>query len=438
MNKLDVLTFKRMLMSSLNVLKENERLINDLNVFPVPDGDTGTNMRSTLESGINNIKSDDKNSFLDELALGMLEGARGNSGVILSIIFKGLTSYLKKNNEITPTIFLDALNYAKDYAYKKVKNPVEGTILSVLRLGIIIDKNFNTFEELLDMLLNKMKEVLNDTPNMLDVLKDAEVVDAGGAGLTYIISGMLNELTGNSASSFITKTEASKVRYYKQDEHKPIAYISFCIGDGIKEIFYDLGCDVIIESPNTINPSTSEIVDAINNINADNIIILPNNKNAILASEMAKELSKKKNIYILKTKNMAEGYFALSMMIRTSDNLKYQLDEMKKGIDDVLSIEVAKALKDGTYSNINYKKDEYIYLVDDKLTNTGDNLYDSLKEALDNINISQKEIMVIFTGSSVTEDEKEKLYDFITENYDLEIGILDGGFDNLKLVIGLS
>ena len=429
-------TLNECLNASLNVLKENEKKINDLNVFPVPDGDTGTNMRLTLESGLKNIKSDNVGAFFKELSLGMLVGARGNSGVILSIIFKGISNSLKGKDEITPLDFLNALKDSILYSYKTVKNPIEGTILTVLRLGVEVDNNFNTFEELLILLTDKMKRVLDDTPKMLKTLEEAKVVDAGGAGLLLIISGMLNNLKGCKTEVLITNTEKAKVRYYKQDEHKPIAYVAFCVGEGMKEIFYDLGCDVILESPLTINPSTKEIVDAINAIDADNIVILPNNKNALLTATLAKDMLKNDSIYILETTSLAQGYFALSMMVRTSDNIKYQLEEMKKGINDVLSIEVAKASKDGSFFDVSYKAKDYLFIVNGNLKLAGSDLFKSLKTLLDSMDLSEKEIMAVFAGSNIK--NIDEITDFINDNYELESGVLEAGFKTYDLVIGIS
>ncbi len=436
MQEVDAKTLNECLIESLNVLKENEKLINSLNVFPVPDGDTGTNMRLTLESGLNNIKSDNVSSFFKELSMGMLVGARGNSGVILSIIFKGISNSLKGKDKITPEDFLNALKDSILYAYKTVKNPVEGTILTVLRLGVEVSDSYNSFEELLILLTDKMRSVLDDTPKMLKTLEEAKVVDAGGAGLLLIISGMLGKLSGKTREDIITKTEKAKVRFYKQDEHKPIAYVSFCVGDGMKEIFYDLGCDVIIESPLTINPSTKEIIDAINEIDADNIVILPNNKNAILTATLAKDMLKKDNIYILETSSLAEGYFALSMMVRTSDNLNYQLDEMIDGINNVISIEIVKSTKDGSFFDVSYNENDYLFIVNGKLKYAGKDLLPSLKNLLDSLDLKDKEIMAIFQGNNI--NNPDEIIDFINDNYSLEAGILDGGFKTYDLVIGIS
>ena len=427
------------LTNSLNLLKEDEKKINELNVFPVPDGDTGTNMRLTLEAGVNAIKNEtEMKKIFSLLSVGMLNGARGNSGVILSMFFKGFCKYLKEYEYITPNVLLESFKSAKEYVYKKMKNPVEGTILTVFRCSLDID-NPISFKDLFERMHQKMEVTLANTPKMLKILEDAHVVDAGGAGLVSIIAGILSYINNENIASNIKYTQKVKIKYYNELEHKPIAYITYCVGSGIKQIYSDLGADVILECPNTINPSASEIETAIRNTKADYIVILPNNNNAILTTQMAIKMSQRENVYILETKSMAEGYFALSMMVRTSDNFIFQFNEMKEGLEGVISIDIVRAIKSGNYQGTEYNKGDTLIISSNKIINKTNNFIDALSLGLNNFDLEEKEIIAIFVGKNVTEEEKEEIEEFLEENYcDLEFGILDGNFDNVDLIIGIS
>lgn len=435
----DTETIIKALTNSLNLLKENEKMINDLNVFPVPDGDTGTNMRLTLEAGINAIKNETElKGLLENLKSGVLNGARGNSGVILSMIIKGVCKYLSDCDEITPANLLNAFKSAKEYVYRKMKNPVEGTILTVFRCSIDMEEPA-TLSELFEIMLDKAQKTLDDTPKMLKMLEDAGVVDSGGAGFVSIISGIVAYIKNENISSDIKNTEKTKIKYYNEYEHKPIAYVAFCVGEGIKEIYSDLGADVIILCPNTINPSAREIYTAVNEIDADYVIILPNNPNALLSTDMALNLLSRDNVYVLRTRSMAEGYFALSMMTRTSENFEYQFEKMKEGLEGVISIDIIRAIKAAKIDDVEINIGDYIAISNNHVVSKGENVLETFKRAINNLDLSDKEIMAIFAGRNADDSLKDAISEFMEEEYeDIEMGILDGDFENIELTIGIS
>ena len=414
--KLDGILFRNMCKGGLDAILAVEKKVNSLNVFPVPDGDTGTNMKLTLEHGVNDsFEEENIGAFSKTLARGMLLGARGNSGVILSQLFKGISKHLKNFDTIRAIDYKDALIEAYTTAYNAVVNPTEGTILTVSRLGIenIKDRitNSTSFEELFELYIASMKDVLEETPEMLPVLKEAGVLDSGGAGLIAIYEGMNAILLGKEVPHVLSVSDKKKenrplfdensileygyslefilqlqktkcdidsfdldsfISFLKEhgesivalkDEsivkvhvhtmkpgdilnyaqnygefvslkmenmsiehnevikeakeklpHKHIAYVIVAQGEGFKELYKDFGCDVILDGGKTMNTSIEEFLNAFDIIDADEIIVLPNNKNIHLAAEQAKNIKDKDHIHILHTNSLVDGYFALSLM----------------------------------------------------------------------------------------------------------------------------
>ena len=441
MESINGLKLKSLLLFSLKNLKKNEKILNDLNVFPVPDGDTGTNMRLTLEYGLLHA-NDEKfiGDYAKNLSLQMLIGARGNSGVILSQIFRGISKGLKNLPEASVYDFINSLILGYQTAYKAVKNPVEGSILTVCRVGIENVKNqkFDTLEDFFKTLCKSMKEVLDDTPNMLPILKEANVIDSGGAGLYSIFEGMLAYFGEDNFITLDSKNK-KKLKYKKATEHKLISYIVVSNGDGIKSLFEELGADFIIEADRSMNVATNDFIETINSTNSDYIIMLPNNKNNFLACRQAVEITKAKNVYILDSESLISGYFALSMIDLTSDNFELQLSNAKKGISNVDSIEITKAIKNNQINGIDFKKGEYIAFCNNNPLSSKESILDALKEGIDRIDLEDKEIMAVFYGSELSDELKEEINSFIYDNYgDLEIGEVEGNQDNFELIIGIS
>lgn len=543
--------YKKMLINGFNNLCNNETKINSLNVFPVPDGDTGTNMRLTLEKGISYIDDNEENIslILKSLSRGMLLGARGNSGVILSQLFKGF--YLGALDKATlKTIdFAHCLESSYKTAYKAVINPAEGTILTVAREAI--EKLISTIDDKtsIDVFLNKiilqMEKTLNNTPNLLKVLKDAGVVDSGGAGLILIYKGMLDYLNdniiareegniiikksntksnkididklfnenttlkfgycleyllqlqnhkidiskfdidsyikklegfGNSIVSFVDGTivkthihtfkpgdvlnyaqgfgefvslkmdnmhiqneETSEIRNIKS---KDIATIAVASGEGIKEQFIDFGVDIVLSGGDTFNTSANEFINAIKSINAKHYIILPNNKNIILAAKQAKELLSDKDIYVIETKTEIEGYFALQMT-ELSDpdiSIEEQVESLNFGFDGVDSISITRAIRDSKVNDIDIASGEYISILNGKIIESNYNRIECLYNSIKNIeDIEDKSVIFIICGKNIKEDEINKIMEYIESNYDnLEVGILDGNQDIYDYLIGIN
>ena len=544
MKELNNIIYKKMLENGLALLANDENRINALNVFPVPDGDTGTNMRLTLEGGINNTP--DTEVLMDaakELSRGMLLGARGNSGVILSQLFKGQYLYFKDKESASALEFAEALEQGYKTAYNAVIHPAEGTILTVAREGIhLIKNNINsntTIKELLEALINQMEISLANTPNLLPVLKEAGVIDSGGAGLVLIYKGMLkylnneivkrSDVTVSKASAYTAKDNNSfdenselvfgyctefilqlqnkkadvnkfdvnafikylesvgdsivcfkdetKVKVHvhtfrpgdvmneaqkygefvtlkienmsiqhnevlkNHSKHKKIVTIAVAAGSGIINEFKCFGCDVVINGGDTFNTSSEEFIMAIKANPADNYIIFPNNKNIILAAKQAKELLGNDNIHIIETKSVAECYFGLQMTALNDPEIEIDehLENIKDGINGVNTLSITRAIRKSVVDGIEINGGDYIAILDGKIIKASLNRDDLVLESLKLVeDIEDKAIISIFKGKNISEDEIEELSERINDEYDAELGVIDGKQDIYDFVIGIS
>ncbi len=443
---LDGVLYKKMLINGLSNLINYESQINELNVFPVPDGDTGTNMRLTLENGVNNMIDDsDLSIALKSLSRGMLLGARGNSGVILSQLFRGQSKYLKDNEKIDAITYANALEAGYKLAYDTVINPTEGTILTVAREGIRKIKNEinqdTSIEFLLEKLISQMEIELDNTPNLLKVLKDAGVKDSGGYGLIIIYKGMYEYLKGN----IITRIDSNINRYFKKGyvvtEKKNIAVIAVSPGDGISDLFRELGVSVIINGGDTLNTSTEEFINALESINANNYIILPNNKNILLSALLAKKMQNKDNIYVIETKSVVEGYFALQManVLDPDITIEECIESMNEAINGFTNISLTKAIRDAKIDDITIAKGEYISLLNGKIVKKSLNKIDLLLDTINMVDMSEKVVMTIIKGFNVSDEEINYLEEKLNELYpDLEIGIIDGKQELYDFFLGIN
>ena len=524
--KINGIQFKEMLENGLNSLKINEKKINDLNVFPVPDGDTGSNMRLTLENGM--IKANASSSigaFMRELSRGMLLGARGNSGVILSQLFKGLSLVLHEYSEVDAKTFARGLVQAYITAYDAVVNPAEGTLLTVAREGIENIINDITVEttinELIDKYNESIKVSLEDTPNKLKILRDAGVVDSGGAGLLAIYDGINKYLKGeileatefeyqkavvktntsvefgyctefilqldsnkalfdmNSLKQFLeangnsivlieddgyvkvhvhtlnpgailneaqkygefvtTKIENMSLQHEEfiaNNEKKNIAYIAVSFGEGLKSLFLDFGCDLVIDS----NASTEEFVKAYKKVNAKNIIVLPNNYNFYLAAKQASEMCDESKVYVLDTKSIADGYYALSMIDISDDrNVEKTVKQMKDGYNDVKTLYITQSIKNITNADNNIVEGDYVALIDKNITASSANVLDAIKSGLENIpEIEDKETIIIFKGINSNEDDLDEILSYIEdEYYNAQVGVIEAEQELYDYIIGI-
>ncbi|TVP85867.1 MAG: DAK2 domain-containing protein [Acholeplasmataceae bacterium] len=534
--------FKKMVTNGAVNLKNNHKEIDHLNVFPVPDGDTGTNMQMTMMAGIKEVNNVDSQSIIDIskiLSRGLLMGARGNSGVILSQFFRGVYSEIAKINDGAATIeeFIQALVGGYQMAYRAVMDPVEGTILTVVRESaekvLREQPNLSSVEDVLKVYLEQAKETLIKTPDLLPVLKEAGVVDSGGAGFIKIIEGMIMALEGNIlneselaapttqdvyhgaqnlgdfdikfgyCTEFIIKLhkpEKFKENYMKdpleqmgdslvlvadddlvkvhvhtnqpgvaltlaqkygdlqtvkienmrvqhstimsdsapqhvpQTQTQPVVekkkskytIIAVASGEGIHEAFKELGVDLIIDGGQTMNPSTEAFVKAVEDLNSDHVIILPNNKNIILSAEQTLELCPDRSIHVLKTKSIATGYASLLAFDPTQE-IDDNVEAMNEIIDNMRSGEVTYAIRDTEINGVNIKKGDYIGITRGEIKVSTPTRLETVQALLDDMVDMDKEIMTIFYGSDYDEDELDQIVAHAKKlNPDMEVELIEG------------
>lgn len=531
MKVLNTLKIKEMLAGGAANLEINKEYVDSLNVFPVPDGDTGTNMSLTIATAVremNAVQSDDLDDIVGAFARGALKGARGNSGVILSQIIKGFTTVLKDAKEITTKVFAKAFGLATEVAYNAVTKPKEGTILTVIRYiaenaQSLALRNSN-FEPFLEAIIKKGEEILAKTPEMLPVLKKAGVVDAGGMGLIIVFQGFYNVLTGvemeNIAPSVIegadealdkfsgdvhelenikyaycteyfvinlfketTEEDIEKLRdklmligdcviaigdlsmvkvhvhtntpnkaigyglklgeldkikienmleqnraliAKKTADKKPIGILSICTGDGMANIFKELNVDKIIEGGQTMNPSVEDILAEIERINSDCIILLPNNKNIILAAEQAKELTNKR-IEILKTVNVPQGISAVVAFDPELD-IDTNVENMTAAYEEIEYGEVTYAVRTTQLDGFDLKEGDVIGLTSKKIVAKSNNVVECAIEVIEKLIDEDKSVITLYYGNGVSEEEASEFADTLSEKYeDIEIQVLYGG-----------
>lgn len=519
-----------MIISGANNLDNNKIAVNALNVFPVPDGDTGTNMSMTMLAAVREVKNAAKQdiySIAEAAANGSLMGARGNSGVILSQIFRGFAKSLKKSEKLDTAAMAAAIMEGSNTAYKAIMKPTEGTILTVIREsaehGMKIAESCSTVLELMEEVIKKANNVLDRTPELLPVLKNAGVVDAGGKGLIYILEGMCQCLksgvvieavstetnepadtmerpkasgeeivfgycteffikgknirlesfksrladmgdsivvvgeeylvkvhihTNNPGKVLETALEYGELSRIKIDnmreqhnelyvkeaatvqaeskEKKKYGAITVAMGDGISSIFKDIGADEVIEGGQTMNPSTEDILNSVNKINADNIVIFPNNSNIILAANQAKSLSDK-NIIVAPTKTIPQGISAL-MALDSERSAEENAKKIERAIANVKTGLVTYAVRNSTFDGINIEEGNILGIVEGKIKDVGNDILDVSKGILDEMIDDDASLVSIYYGSEVKEEDAALLEEYISENYeDCEVELHYGG-----------
>lgn len=522
MDKIDGKLLREMIISGANKLTNDKAIIDRLNVFPVPDGDTGTNMSLTIASAIselNKVSENDVTLIGKAIAKGSLMGARGNSGVILSQILRGFSKGVEGKEYLTVKDIASALKQASDVAYKAVMKPVEGTILTVIREtaahAMILKKEDISMELFLDSLVTEARHSLNRTPELLKALKDANVVDSGGKGLLSFIEGMhlaykgqiveakqaneidFEEFIENDNHIFegeiefgyctefmllnatiepenlrskiegmgdsmvvvgdegivkihihtnepgkvldiagkhgqLDKMKIENMRLQqaslieeKTKEKKPYGIISVAMGEGLANIMKDFGVDHIIEGGQTMNPSTQDFIKAINNLNADNIIIMPNNSNIILAANQAKELSDK-NVEVIPTKTVPQAISAL-MVFDPQENLEVNSENMMEAIKTVKSAQITYAVRDTNSDGIDIEKDDIIGIGEGKILTAKKNIEEAVLELLEKL-VDMDDIITLYYGDDVSLDEAEKLKSKLEGIYDdMDIELHRGG-----------
>ncbi|HIV73520.1 MAG TPA: DAK2 domain-containing protein [Candidatus Pseudogracilibacillus intestinigallinarum] len=513
-------------------LSNNKDMINKLNVFPVPDGDTGTNMNLSMQSAVQSIQqleeSPSMELVLKAFSKGLLMGARGNSGVILSQLFRGFCAALEQTETIDTKQFAEGLQAGVDVAYKAVANPVEGTILTVAKdtakFALTHAETEDDFVPFMETVIKEANRSLDHTPELLPVLKEVGVVDSGGKGLVTVYEGFLAMLKGEalpepemdvealikhehekSVQSFISKDSIEKgycteffveitsdafdenefrdtlaqygdsllvattddiVKVHihsetpgevmsiaqkygeldridienmrKQYEHiveqenaevkDPIdvGIITVAFGKGITQTFNSIGATTIIEGGQTMNPSTEDVLAAIEKTNAAHTFILPNNKNIVLAANQAKEISDK-SITIIPTKSVPEGISALLAYDESFSNEENE-QAMLEAMQDIKTGSVTYATRDTVINNMEIKQGAYIGLNDDTIKVTKDNQLDTIQALLAEIvDEDEDELITLFYGENVTEDEIENIESFVEETFeDVEIEVHEG------------
>ncbi|MBR5911305.1 MAG: DAK2 domain-containing protein [Bacteroidales bacterium] len=529
-NKIDNPTFAAMLRQGAVQLGRDKKVINDLNVFPIPDGDTGDNMLMTLKAGCAALK--DNMGTLSELASaassGMLLGARGNSGVILSRIFAGLAKGLKDMAEADAKAFAKAMQAAVDEAYKSVPVPVEGTIITVLREGAAGADACGDLTHYFETLLEAMQTSLDHTPELLPVLKDAGVVDSGGAGLLSIFRGMNDALNGNISDEEIAPTTAStptveldkftenstlefgyctefllrlmrsKVDLDTFDEAQIIDYLnkvgesvvafredsiikvhvhtftpgvilnemqkygefltlkienmalqhhqstnqdnaSFKVppkkygvvtvasGEGLINAFREFGADEVIAGGQTMNPATQDFLDAFERINAQHILVFPNNKNIKMAADQAAELYKGADIHVLPSATIGEGYYGIGSIDKDNPNVEEVISSVTEIMQSVVTGMVSTAIREAEGDQVSVHTGDFVGYSGKQLLSDSPDRKTAAKALIERLGAASRDVMLVFFGEQVPQNEAESLVaDLQTQYKNLEIMLNHG------------
>lgn len=528
--ELDSLTFAAMLRQGAVQLGRDKKVINDLNVFPIPDGDTGDNMLMTLKAGCTALN--DQLGTLSELASaassGMLLGARGNSGVILSRIFAGLAKGLQGVIEADTKAFAKAMQSAVEEAYKSVPIPVEGTIITVLRESAANADASSDLNHYFETLLEAMQISLDHTPELLQVLKDAGVVDSGGAGLVSIFRGMNDALNGiiseeeiaptvaatptveldkftedstlefGYCTEFLLRLMRSKVDLDTFDEKeifdylnqvgesvvafregtivkvhvhtftpgeilnemqkygefltikienmalqhhqstnqnnasfklppKPYGIVTVASGDGLIQAFHEIGADEVIAGGQTMNPSTQDFLDAFARINAQHILVFPNNKNIKMAADQAAELYKEADIHVLPSTTIGEGYYGISYIDRDNPNVDEIIASVTEIMQSVVTGMVSTAIRDAEGDQVSVHTGDFLGYSGKQILSDSPDRETATKALIERLGAASRDVMLVFYGEDVTSEEAERLVaDLQTQYKNLEIMLNNG------------
>ena len=543
-NTIDAAMLKKCFLAGAANLEAKKEIINELNVFPVPDGDTGTNMTMTILSAakeVSNIASPNFENLSKAISGGSLRGARGNSGVILSQLFRGFTKEIKSVTVIDAPILARAFQKATETAYKAVMKPKEGTILTVAKglsdkMNELACEN-GDLEEILGQVLEHGRYVLSQTPEMLPVLKEAGVVDSGGQGLIEVLSGIYDcllgkeiDLTAALGTTTTAKVEADttqadikygyctefiiniekkfdngdelnfkaylesigdsivvvaddeivKVHVHTNDpglaiqkaltygslskmkidnmreEHKEklikeaqkaeaekkaaeeaakkpaepkkkYGFISVSAGAGLSEIFEGLGVDVVIEGGQTMNPSTEDMLNSIDKVNAENVFILPNNSNIILAANQAQSIVTDKNVYVVPSKTIPQGITALINFDESAD-AEANFDNMSSEMKNVKTGQVTYAVRDTSMDGKEIKQNDIMGIGDKTILSVGKDIEETTIDMLSQLIDDDSELISVYYGADVSSEQVDSLTAKIEETYpDLDLEVHSGG-----------
>ena len=531
---------QKMFLAGAANLEAKKEIINELNVFPVPDGDTGTNMTLTIMSAAKEVKALENPNMLaiaKAISSGSLRGARGNSGVILSQLLRGFTKEIREHDEIDTSILARACERATATAYKAVMKPKEGTILTVAKgasqKAAELAETTDDLDTFISEVIAYAQEVLSKTPEMLPVLKEAGVVDSGGQGLLEVLHGAYDAFLGKEIDysaieatsgttmvkpgqqaetdikfgyctefiimlekEFTSKDEAEFKAYLesigdsivcvadddvvkihvhtndpglaiqkaltfgqlsrmkidnmreehqeklikdaekvaaqqaenkKKEPRKPVGFITVSIGDGMNDIFKELGVDYIIEGGQTMNPSTEDMLTAIDHVNADHIFILPNNKNIILAANQAQSLTEDKDIIVIPTKTVPQGITAIINYMPEAD-VDTNIDAMNEGIKAVKTGQVTYAVRDARIDDKEIHEGDIMGIGDAGILAVGQSVEETTKEMLADLVDEDTELISLYYGQDVLAEDAERFSAEIEELYpDVDVDVHSGG-----------
>ena len=535
--------FKDMLASGANNLSNKFTEIDALNVFPVPDGDTGTNMSLTFNAGVKDAlacSSEDVCDIAKVLSKGLLMGARGNSGVITSQIFRGLYQGMDGMKEVIGFQLANALVMGSRVAYKAVMRPVEGTILTVVREAADYTYAYATSIEdvtclqVMEKMLDEAKKSLDRTPELLPVLAEVGVVDSGGAGLVTIFEGFVSALKGvviekeeakeskevagaaleseeyGYCTEFIIRLSESAQRTFEeetlrdslarignsivcvrdddivkvhvhtltpgdalnmglrygsfaklkvenmQEQHEEImmnasvekevkeekprqkyAIITVAAGDGLKDMFKELRADYVISGGQTMNPSTEDFVEAIHQLNAEHIIILPNNSNIVMAAQQAALVCEDQNIEVIPTKSIPQGLSAC-IMFNPDVDFETNLSEMKEAVSMVKTGQVTYAIKDTTFEGMEIKSGDYMGILEKDIIVSLQDKMETTRQLLDRMLDDESEIVTLIYGEDINEEEAEEVAAYIEDKFDVEVEVNNGMQPVYSFIIGVE
>ena len=550
--------YKQLVIHGAANLRANYKVIDALNVFPVPDGDTGTNMRMTIEAGATAIKDANEESVYEmskKVSRGMLMGARGNSGVILSQFFRGIYKGFKDIKEASVKDFAKAFQSGVNQAYHAVLKPVEGTILTVAREASekafkTIKKN-DSLEKYFEIYLKEANASLQRTPELLPVLKEAGVVDSGGAGFICVIEGMQKYLLGEEikevevvteqatvnrgsfnahsklefgyCTEFILQLQYAKVDIAKFDikvisdyletignsivalqdedivkvhvhtmtpgkvfehcqqygefitlkienmqvqhnegsvventdpqqcdcpecvemrrsaERKKFAVVAVASGDGLVNIFKEMGVDYVVSGGQSMNPSAEDFVKGFDLLNAENIIVFPNNSNIVLTAQQAAKYYEQANIIVVPSKTLAQGYSALTMLDLSSGDADQIVEEIKEVIANVTTGLITYSIRDTEFEDVSIKQGDYIGICNGKIVTANVSRLDSVKKLLEFSDIAEKEIITIITGKDANPEEIAAVKTHIASAYPhVEVDEITGEQDIYSYIFSIE
>ncbi|WP_228098231.1 MULTISPECIES: DAK2 domain-containing protein [unclassified Gemella] len=529
-------------------LTKNAEKINALNVFPVPDGDTGTNMNLSMTSGAAEVRTNPNNNIGvlgKSFSKGLLMGARGNSGVILSQLFRGLSQYIEIKEEINAKEFAAAVQNGVSIAYKAVMKPVEGTILTVAResaeIAVEAAKNTDSVIEVMEALLEGAQKSLQRTPELLPILKEVGVVDSGGQGLVCVYQGFLAALKGEEiegldsvetdilnmefeddhasmdfmspedivhgfCTEFTVRLDKSKKEFneekfredlskfgdsllviaddeyakthvhtespgdvfnygqqygelikiksenmreqhrevlrkgeVKKEQKEKVKYASIAVsmGGGLSKLLKSLGVSYIVEGGQTMNPSTEDMIKAIKSVNAENIYILPNNKNIQLAAKQAADLVEE-NVFVIESKTAPQGVSAI-MVFSPDASPEENFENMQSSLSTVKTLEVTHAIRDTNIEGVEIKASEFMGIADGKIVSSEKDIKELITQLFEKTVNEDVEILTVYVGADATEETTNFIIELLEKKYaDVEVEIVESGQPVYQFVIGLE